>query len=171
MEDLVDIISGVSYNKSDIRPSGIKILRGGNINNGKIVEFQDDVYIDRMYTNPQNTVKLGDIVLVASTGSATLIGKTGFAEKSYLDTQIGAFLRIIRPKSSLISKYLNIIFLSQAFKNYITETSKGTNINNVKNSYIESYIVPLPPLKEQERIVEKITHINDSINSILELSD
>jgi type I restriction enzyme S subunit len=45
VETIADVISGVSYDKSDVQRSGIKILRGGNIQDGKIVEQDDDVYI------------------------------------------------------------------------------------------------------------------------------
>ena len=163
---IVDIISGVSYAKSDIRENGVRILRGGNIQDGEIICLNDDVYIDQSYSNVVNSVVRGDIVLVASTGSPTLIGKTGYAHITYPNTQIGAFLRIIRPKSSNISAYLNLIFNSDFYKNYIRSLAKGTNINNVKNGHIQQFKIALPPIQEQERIVRMVGDIFTSLDNI-----
>ncbi len=166
MGDLSNIISGVSYAKTDIRPNGIRILRSGNIQDGKIVLFEDDIFIDNAYYKDINTVKVGDIILVASTGSSTLIGKTGYTYKSYQGTQIGAFLRIIRPKFLDIGLYLNMIFFSDYYREYIRALAKGTNINNVKNVHIEQFIIPIPPFKEQQRMVNAIVNIWKSLDSI-----
>ena len=166
LNSIVDIISGVSYAKSDIKDNGVRILRGGNIQDGEIICLEDDVFIDQSYSNRVNSVVKGDIVLVASTGSPTLIGKTGYARITYPDTQIGAFLRIIRPKTSEISAYLNLIFNSDFYKNYIRSLAKGTNINNVKNGYIEQLEVALPPIQEQERIFKMVENIFISLDNI-----
>ena len=166
MKELVNIISGVSYSKADVSVSGIKVIRGGNIQDGEIIECDDDVYIDSRYADSTNNIVKGDIVLVASTGSQTLIGKTGFATRDYKDTQIGAFLRILRPKDIRCADFLNLIFQSNYYRQYIRLLAKGTNINNVKNSYIEDFVIGLPPLQEQNRIVaftKKIFYMMDEI--------
>ena len=165
--DIVDVISGVAYNKSDIQEKGLKILRGGNIQEGKIIEQEDDVYISETYSNEANSVKCGDIVLVASTGSQTLIGKTGFAKRNYTNTQIGAFLRIIRAKDKRICEYLNFIFNSESFRRHIRRLASGTNINNIKNQYITEYVFALPPIKEIEKIVKSVDQLNSLVDNII----
>ena len=166
MSDIVNIISGVSYSKSDVSASGIKVIRGGNIQAGEIIEYDDDVYIDSRYFDATNNIYKGDLVLVASTGSQQLIGKTGFAKRDYTNTQIGAFLRILRPKDIRCADFLNLIFQSEYYRQYIRSLAKGTNINNIKNSYIEDFIVGVPPVQEQNRIVcytEKLFKMMDEI--------
>ena len=166
MGEMVRIISGVAYSKSDVTISGIKVIRGGNIQAGEIIECDDDVYIDNRYADPTNNIYKGDIVLVASTGSQQLIGKTGFATRDYVQTQIGAFLRILRPKDIRCADFLNLFFQSDYYRQYIRSLAKGTNINNVKNSYIEDFVIGLPPLQEQNRIVaftNKIFYMMDEI--------
>ena len=70
--DVCSIIGGVSYNKADIQDTGIRVLRGGNIQNGKVIDCFDDVFISLSYQNNDNQVQRGDIIVVASTGSQTL---------------------------------------------------------------------------------------------------
>ena len=167
MGEMVRIISGVAYSKSDVAISGIKVIRGGNIQAGEIIECDDDVYIDNRYADPTNNIYKGDIVLVASTGSQQLIGKTGFATRDYVQTQIGAFLRILRPKDIRCADFLNLFFQSDYYRQYIRSLAKGTNINNVKNSYIEDFVIGLPPLQEQNRIVAFTNKIFYMIDEIL----
>ena len=75
------------------------------------------------------------------------------------DTMIGAFLRICRPLYAPISQYLRYVFDSEYYRKHIRDLSQGTNINNVKESYITEFIIPLPPLAEQKRIVAKLEEI------------
>ena len=166
VNDVCSIIGGVSYNKADIQDTGIRVLRGGNIQNGKVIDCFDDVFIPLSYQNNDNQVQHGDIIVVASTGSQTLIGKTGFADRDIPKTQIGAFLRIVRPKQKALSPYIRFIFQTDAYKDYIQNMAKGSNINNVKNAHLQNYQICLPPLEEQQRIVEKIGEIFSSLDDI-----
>ena len=165
--DVCSIIGGVSYNKADIQDTGIRVLRGGNIQNGKVIDCFDDVFISLSYQNNDNQVQRGDIIVVASTGSQTLIGKTGFADRDIPKTQIGAFLRIVRPKQKTLSPYIRLIFQTDAYKDYIRNVAKGSNINNVKNAHLQNFQICLPPLEEQQRIVQKIEELFSSLDEIL----
>ena len=165
--DVCSIIGGVSYNKADIQDTGIRVLRGGNIQNGKVIDCFDDVFISLSYQNNDNQVQRGDIIVVASMGSQTLIGKTGFADRDIPKTQIGAFLRIVRPKQKTLSPYIRLIFQTDAYKDYIRNVAKGSNINNVKNAHLQNFQICLPPLEEQQRIVQKIEELFSSLDDIL----
>ena len=171
--DVIDVISGTSYQKTDIVPtdSGIRILRGGNIQNGMIVLCEDDVFVNHRLSDKHLSLYRGDIALVASTGSRELIGKAAIAKRDYQNTQIGAFLRIIRPKATELSDYLGILFQSDYYKKHIQEAAKGTNINNIKTSYLTEFVVPLPPIKEQQRIIEKVNALFLILNHMADLSD
>ena len=172
VNDVCSIIGGVSYNKADIQDTGIRVLRGGNIQNGKVIDCFDDVFIPLSYQNNDNQVQHGDIIVVASTGSQTLIGKTGFADRDIPKTQIGAFLRIVRPKQKALSPYIRLIFQTDDYKGYIRNVAKGSNINNVKNAHLQNYQIYLPPLEEQQRIVQKIEalfSVLDNIQNALEV--
>ena len=166
VNDVCSIIGGVSYNKADIQDTGIRVLRGGNIQNGKVIDCFDDVFIPLSYQNNDNQVQHGDIIVVASTGSQTLIGKTGFADRDIPKTQIGAFLRIVRLKQKALSSYIRLIFQTDDYKGYIRNVAKGSNINNVKNAHLQNYQIYLPPLEEQQRIVQKIEELFSVLDSI-----
>ena len=153
---LITIISGVSYDKKDVSNKGIRILRGGNVNELKISIFPDDVFLPEKYYDADKQVRKNDVVIVASTGSKAVIGKAGFVDNDIFNTQIGAFLRIVRPLFDVIAPYLKLIFATEYYREHIRMQSQGTNINNVKAEYITDLRIPFPPLTEQARIVAEI---------------
>ncbi|MCR2100398.1 restriction endonuclease subunit S [Campylobacter upsaliensis] len=156
--DICEIISGTSYSKDDLSDEGIRILRGGNINKNShnIDLFADDVIIKQDLTNKEKQILKNDILMIASTGSKEIIGKSAFSDVALENTQIGAFLRIIRISKEQNAKYIFHNLISQIFATHIKSCAGGTNILNIKNEYIENFLIPLPPLCEQQEIVKKL---------------
>ena len=146
----------MSYDKKDVCNNGIRILRGGNVNDLKITTFSEDVFLPEKYHDTDKQIRKNDIIVVASTGSKTVIGKAGYVDVDVFNTQIGAFLRIVRPLLGIIAPYLKLIFATEYYREHIRTQSQGTNINNVKAEYITEFRIPFPPLAEQERIVAEI---------------
>ena len=153
---MIRIIGGVSYDKKDVTQTGIRILRGGNINNLEISLFSDDVFLPEKYYDHEKQVQENDILIVASTGSKSVIGKAGYVLTPMPNTQIGAFLRIVRCIDKIYVAYTKLIFATEYYREHIRQLSQGTNINNVKAEYINNMLIPLPPLSEQARIVTEI---------------
>ena len=164
--DLVDMVSGTSYKKDDVRTKGVRILRGGNIVNDELVLAEDDVFLPDEYANLEKNIRKDDIIIVASTGSQKVIGKPALIRQNYDKTQIGAFLRIIRAKDVKYVPFLWLIFKGMYYREHIRNLVKGTNINNIKEEYITTLPIPLPPLAEQKRIVAKIEELFEQIDKI-----
>ena len=157
---LIQIIAGVSYQKDDVTTTGVRILRGGNIKeDARLYLHDDDVFLPASYADDETSVQAGDIVVVASTGSSTVIGRPAIATKTMPAVQIGAFLRIIRAVDCDVKSWLPVLFLGDYYRNHIRSKSKGTNIKNLKAEYLTELPVPLPPLAEQKRIVAKIEEL------------
>lgn len=156
---LVTVISGTSYKSHDVIKSGIRIFRGGNIQNGDVLYLEDDTFLPECFLDSEKTIREGDVLIVASTGSKAVIGKPGFVKKKDSKTQIGAFLRIVRPLEKKFIPYIWLIFKSEYYRQHIRGVVQGMNINNVKNEHLTEFPIPLPPLAEQKRIVEKIEEL------------
>ena len=163
---LIQIISGVSYDKKDVATKGIRILRGGNINDLKVSLFSDDVFLPETYYDPDKQIQIDDVLIVASTGSKEVIGKAGYVIEPLVNTQIGAFLRIVRPILKWYAPYVKLIFATEYYREHIRHLSGGTNINNIKADYINALIISLPPYAEQIRIAERINSLFEQINII-----
>ena len=156
MGSLLDVIGGTSYKKNQITTNGLRILRGGNINTPDISLYDDDVFLPLSFSDAEKLIRKGDILIVASTGSKKVIGKPAFVYKEYDNISIGAFLRICRLFYTKIFPYITLIFSSEYYRNHIRESVQGTNINNMKKEYILDFLIPLPPLAEQHRMVARL---------------
>ena len=164
--DLVDVIGGVSYSPKDIvgSDSDVRIIRGGNIQNNLVMLRDDDVYLHHSYKNETNSLRKWDIVLVASTGSIEALGRTATVWDDMPNVQIGAFLRILRPKSLKYAPLISAWLSSEYYLKYIRTVAKGTSINNISKAHIKGFKIPLPPDNELFAIGDLYTKICKKIN-------
>lgn len=102
----------------------------------------------RAYTNDKSVplVSKKDVLLVWD-GS---IGKCG----SGLEGVIGSTLVALTPQGDIPTKFLEYIIRN--VNPFIKETSTGTGLQHVNKDFFKECIIPLPPLPEQQRIVEKL---------------
>ncbi|MBO5492239.1 MAG: restriction endonuclease subunit S [Pyramidobacter sp.] len=163
---------GVSYKKSEEHktclPNDCLILRGGNVKEGYIEFGQDDIFVDRSLVSDEQIVRKNDVIIVASTGSAKVIGRTGISITNYTDVAFGAFLMLLRPCNQSDPRYLGYFFQSSEYRNRIKILASGVNINNIRADYITDTPCPLPPLSEQNRIVDRIERLFAALDTAKE---
>lgn len=169
LKEVTSIIRGVSYPKEEAKlhpgENCVHILRGGNIQDGKIVlDTDDNVYVNSTFINEEQFVLKDDVVIVASTGSKKVIGKAATIEEDSRIISFGAFLLLLR--TNVIDKrFHSYFFQTQYYRNTISSLAGGININNIKKEHIENLQIPLPPLKEQKQIAEKLDKLFAQIES------
>ncbi|MBQ8626889.1 MAG: restriction endonuclease subunit S [Agathobacter sp.] len=165
---LLTVISGTSYDKTKITKDGITIARGGNLVNEIVIPQSDDVHLPiKDFYDKNKCLHRGDIVVVASTGSITGIGRPAFVDVDLVaEMQIGAFLRILRPVNNCLYDYLKQIFKSYYYRQHISKSVDGIGIRNLKEEHITNLLIPLPPIEEQKRIVRRIEEIMKHIDEL-----
>ncbi|PZX09939.1 type I restriction enzyme S subunit [Breznakibacter xylanolyticus] len=170
VKDIAEIIRGVSFGKDDASvvkgDNSIAILRGGNIQDGKIIDNEDLVYVDAKFVSAKQIIRNGDVIIVGSTGSKKLIGKAAHALFDYSDVSFGAFLTMLRPIGVVNPRFFNYYFQTEYYREEIRKLAGGININNIKNQHLEGLVFPLPPLAEQHRLVTKLDALFGSLEQL-----
>jgi len=175
VKDVSTQIRGVSYKPTDLHDTldndSILLLRANNIENDKL-NFDDVVYVDKSKVGDLQYLRVGDILICASSGSKNLVGKATIIKKDITAT-FGAFCKVVRPKD-ILPNFLGYYFSSPKYRNTISQLSAGANINNIRNEHIDSLDITIPSLEIQKQIAEnldKVTHAIDLCNAILEKLD
>lgn len=140
----------------DWRSSGIPFYRAREI--GKMADWghvDNDLFIEQsLYDefSKSGVPQIGDLMMTA----VGTLGKTYVVETNnpfyYKD---GSVLCIGNP-FRLNPYYLKLFFESSAFANQYLSESDGTTVATLTMVRLNRYLIPVPPLKEQTRIVEKI---------------
>ncbi len=166
-------LRGVSYKKKDAgnQPEEGKglILRAGNLQKGEFITDHDCVYVDKDLIANAQQLKVGDVVVVGSSGSKSKVGKAAQVKKVMKNTSFGAFLTLFRPNEIINKEYYGWFFQSKYYRDMISKLSAGININNIKREHFESLYFPLPPFPEQKRIVKKLSSMLVKLKEAKEL--
>ena len=133
----------------------IPVLRMGNIQNGKF-DWDDLVYTDDDDEIKKYLLKKDD-VLFNRTNSAEWVGKTAIYKGEKPAIFAGYLIRINRIENLLDANFITYYLNSHQAKKFGNSVrSFGVNQSNINGTKLKTYPISLPPLKEQEKIVQEI---------------
>lgn len=166
VRDVASIYRGVSYKKAQSSKTRldnyIAVLRANNISKGVFIN-DDLVFVPQDLVSDNQLVFKDDIVITMSSGSKSHVGKVAIAKET-ANYAFGAFCAKISPYG-VDPYYLYYILLSDDFRKHIEAHCKGTNINNIKQSYILDYEIPIPSITKQKLIVKEIEESLSQLDS------
>ena len=170
--EIADYIRGVTYNKQaeTQEEDSWVVLRANNIDiNSRQLCFDNLKRVVRSTkVTPKQHLQIGDILICAGSGSKEHIGKTAYIAER-LEYTFGGFMGVVRCDSSVIlPRFLFHYIGSNSFKRYLAMSLKSSTINNLNSSIMNSFPIPIPPLSEQQRIVEILDKFDTLTNSISE---
>lgn len=163
--DFIEQVRGVSYKPNDLllslEDTHITLLRANNISNNEI-NFDEVQYVSRAKVSPQQIIREDDILMCASSGSLEHVGKAAICSPTSIDYTFGAFCKVVRTKKDLLPKFLATYFVTDEYRDKIMSLACGTNINNLKNEYIDNLLIPIPEMSIQESFVRMIEQFDKS---------
>ncbi len=169
---LGDITTDVQYGtseKADDDPSGVPVLRMGNIQNGRL--SLGDLKYSHLPEKDFEKLRLqvGDI-LVNRTNSAELVGKSAVFEEPnefvYASYIIRMRLDLNRAVPKLIAAFIN----SPIGRQYMFDQRKQmTGQANVNSQKLRALPLRLPPLADQHRIVAYLDGLQTKVDELRRL--
>ena len=164
--NLEDIVCELKYGTSEksLSVGKIAVLRMGNITNVGTIDYSNLVY-----SSNNEDIKLysleKDDLLFNRTNSSEWVGKTAIYKKEQPAIYAGYLIRI-RP-ILIFSDYLNTVMNSSYYRNWCYNVkTDAVNQSNINAQKLSQLMIPIPPLKEQERIVVEVTKWISLINTI-----
>jgi type I restriction enzyme, S subunit len=103
-------------------------------------------------SNQDQYLRYGDL-LVSTANSKALVGKSCLVRQTPFPSTFGAFVTVLRPKSTIDPFFLaSWMRSSETLDYFYLMSSNTTNISNLRVSDLLTLEIPLPPLTEQQRI-------------------
>ncbi len=170
VEQLSSLVQYGSSAKTNDDSKGVRVLRMGNIQDGRIV-YESLKYLPLKHAEfPALFLEDGDM-LFNRTNSAELVGKTAVFKDTSTPTSFASYLIRVRFTEKELSDFV-CHFINSAFgKSWIKAVvSQQVGQANVNGSKLQALVIPLPPLAEQERInaeVERQLSVVDNLEQLL----
>lgn len=157
LESISILKNGKTPKKQDISFKGkYPYFKVRDMNNNRIYMKNVKNYVGDKY---KKQLMPKDTIIFPKNGGAVLTAKKRIlVENSLVDLNTSGII----PLSPTYYKYIFYLFSSLDIRNYV----KGTALPTIDSKKLKATPVPLPPLKEQKRIVAKIQKLQDSISSL-----
>lgn len=136
--DCVQLINGRAYSQHELLDKGTPVIRIQNLNGG------ENWYYSDLELPPEKYCQKGDLLFAWSTTFGAYFWN---GEKAIFHYHIWNVV----PNETLDKQFA--FYLLERITNDIKATSHGASMLHVTKGAVEKWLIPLPPLPEQKRIV------------------
>ena len=166
LKSIINAVSARRVHQSDWKNSGIPFYRAR-----EIAKLAENGYVDNeLFISEElfaeyaqsGVPKSGDLMVTA----VGTLGKTYIVRDTdkfyYKDASVICFGNF----GKLCSEYLRYLMMSPYMETVIKDNSSGTTVGTITLVRANEYLIPLPPLAEQKRIVAKIEELMQYCNKL-----
>jgi type I restriction enzyme S subunit len=157
---------GTNYpSKSARTATGIPFINAGHLTeNGIDLETMDYISRERFDLLSNGKIREGDILfcLRGSLGKFASVGDLS-------EGAIASSLVIVRPEKTVLNEFVLAYFRGPLCAEMINRFKNGAAQPNLSAQSLRKFIVPFPPLPEQESIVEKLTELREETQRLATL--
>lgn len=152
--NLAKVTGGYAFKSNEFTEQGVRVIRISDFNengfvNSKIVRHSYDDTLQMFLIEKKN-------ILLCMTGGT--VGKSLFVRDLEEPMMTNQRVATIKIHHNLFPEYINYNVLSPIVQKTILLSKNSTN-DNISMDTIKSFLIPLSPLAEQKRIVEKIEEL------------
>lgn len=159
---LKNVFQFINGDRGKNYPSKEKLLHKGKIPFISAINMENNLVKKEglLYVSDEQYNKLGSGKLKKDDFVFCLRGSLGkHCKYTYDIGAIASSLVILRKYYKILDSYISIYLDSPLIYQEIHETNNGTAQPNLGARDVMRYLMPIPPLEEQERIVEKLEEI------------
>lgn len=147
---------------------GIRFLRIENINEDGSISHENIKHItEEMHTGfLRRSILCKDDILISIAGTLGKTGIVGEADLPLNTNQAISFVRLIR--GNLLPQYIKMSIDNPKTQDMLISQTKVTSIPNLTLEIIGNCAIPLAPLAEQQRIVDRIENLFSKLDEAKE---
>lgn len=159
-EQLFTFDSGVNWSKL----KELAVIGTGSSNTNEEVENGIyPFYVRSQDVRRKNSYEFDETAIITA-GDGVGVGKVfHYVEGKYALHQRA--YRIVVTSDKLFPKFF-FYFMKNTFLSYITNSSFHSSVTSIRKPMLENYLIPLPPLEEQERIVNILDRFDALCNDL-----
>lgn len=166
VKELFNVCSARRVHEKDWRSSGIPFYRAREI--GKLAEFghvDNDLYIDQELYNEfsKSGVPQENDLMVTAVGT---LGRVYVVKANEIFYYKDGSVLCMENRFGINAKFAKLVIESPVFVSQYIGESQGTTVATLTMVRMNEYLLPLPPLAEQQRIVAKIEELFAEIDKI-----
>jgi type I restriction enzyme S subunit len=158
---------GSKLTTSDYVAEGIPVIRGSNLNGGRYLEEDSFVFVSEQKMRGDlfgNLAQPGDIIFTqrGTLGQVALIPERSRFD-NYVISQSQMKISVDRDKAD--ARFIYYFFSSRAAVQKILNQNSSSGVPHINLSTLRKFIVPAPPLREQQRIANILSLYDDLIDN------
>ncbi|WP_279462998.1 restriction endonuclease subunit S [Aeromonas veronii] len=172
LSELADTVMGFAFKSSDFTPTGIPLLRMGNLYQNNLDFERNPEYLPESFKDEyaRFLVRPGDLVM-SMTGT---MGKRDYgftveipshAPDSLLNQRVMKFV----PKKKTSAGYLLNLLRSEVILSRLYSFPGGTKQANLSAKQVQELVAPIPPLPEQRKIANILSTWDKAISTTEQL--
>lgn len=147
---------GSMLHKSDYVSNGIPLVNPANIVSSRIVP-SERMMVSRETAERLSSYKLqSGYIVMGRRGEMGRCAIVTDAENGWI-CGTGSFF--MEPSKSVFSEFIILFFATAYAKQYLGGESVGSTMNNLNHTILNRMPIPLPPLAEQQRIVDRVNEL------------
>jgi type I restriction enzyme, S subunit len=157
---------GSDLGTADYVESGVPVIRGQNLSNGKFVGgefvFVSEEKADKLKSN---LARPGDLVFtqrgnaVLHGGQVAIVPDKPF--ERYLVSQ--SQMKLTPDQTKVDSRFLYFVFTSKDYRHYLRSNAVVTGVPHINLGLLREYLLSLPPLAKQKNIAAVLGALDDKI--------
>ena len=167
LPEVVFFQEGPGILKKDFRDKGVPLIRISGLKSDRVLldgcNYLDQIMVENKWKHFK--LEFGDVILCtsASIGKASIVGTEAVGAIPYTG-QIR-----FKMTNALLREYFLYFANSDSYLSQINRMKTGNCIQHYGPTHLKEVYIPIPPIKEQKRMVVTIEHYFSQLNKISEV--
>ncbi len=134
------------------------VLKAGCLNGGVYRPSENKALPPELYPDANYEVRIGDVLMSRASGSPELVGSTALVSATRSGLMLSDKIFRLRLHNSMMPRYFVAALNSRVLRVQIENALSGGNgmANNLPQSNLLSFVIPVPPHEEQSAIADFI---------------